>query len=64
MRSEALKDGVELDKIKENIIPSLLKVRMEIKDDEVPKLVRTLKNQWTAVQKHPWSDSKLSAQVD
>ena len=37
---QALKDGVELDKIKEmDIIPILLKARMEIKDDEVPKLV-------------------------
>ena len=37
---QALKDGVELGKIKEmDIIPVLLKARMEIKDDEMPKLV-------------------------
>ncbi len=37
---QALKDGVELDLIKKlDVIPVLLKARMEIKDDEISKLV-------------------------
>ena len=48
---QALKDGVELGKIKEmDIIPVLLKARMEIKDDEMPKLVDIEKIDGRAVQ--------------